>query len=61
MNEKFWCGMIIGALGGAIIVANSVKAKKAVIDGQEQVVKKIEEVTKKAPSKKTKTTAKEDN
>ena len=53
--------MIIGALGGAIIVANSVKAKKAVIDGQEQVVKKIEEVTKKAPSKKTKTTAKEDN
>ena len=54
MNEKFWCGMIIGALGGAIVVANSVKAKKAVIDGQEQVVKKIEEVTaKKAPSKKT--------
>ena len=46
--------MIIGALGGAIVVANSVKAKKAVIDGQEQVVKKIEEVTaKKAPSKKT--------
>lgn len=54
MNEKFWCGMIIGALGGALIVANSVKAKKAVIDGQEQVVKMVEEVTtKKAPSKKT--------
>ena len=46
--------MIIGALGGALIVANSVKAKKAVIDGQEQVVKMVEEVTtKKAPSKKT--------
>ena len=58
MNEKFWCGMIIGVLGGALIVANSVKAKKAVIDGQEQVVKMVEEVTTKKPSKKT---AKTDN
>ena len=52
MNEKFWCGMIIGVLGGALIVANSVKAKKAVTSGQEQVVKMVEEVTSKKPSKK---------
>ncbi len=41
MNEKFLCGVILGMLGGAIIVNNSIKAKSLVEKGQEQVVEKI--------------------
>ncbi len=41
MNEKFLCGVILGMLGGAIIVTNSIKAKALVEKGQEQVVEKI--------------------
>ena len=44
MNDKFYFGLALGMLGGAIIVANSVKAKRAVVSGQHMVEDKIEEV-----------------
>ncbi|MBO5285267.1 MAG: hypothetical protein J6B16_00030 [Clostridia bacterium] len=44
MNDKFYFGLALGMLGGAIIVANSVKAKRAVVSGQQMVEDKIEEV-----------------
>lgn len=44
MNDKFYFGLALGMLGGALIVANSVKAKKAVVSGQVAVENKIEEI-----------------
>ncbi len=48
MDDKFLCGVILGMLGGALIVTNSVKARQAVKDGQTQVLQKVEEATKSA-------------
>ena len=58
MNEKFCFGLIIGALGGMLVVANSVKARKAVVNGQEQVTKKIEDLSKEVKQKTAKTSTK---
>ncbi len=44
MNDKFLVGIILGMLGGALIVTNSVKARKAIKDGQDQVIKKVSEI-----------------
>ena len=44
MNDKFYFGLALDMLGGALIVANSVKAKKAVVSGQVAVENKIEEI-----------------
>ena len=43
MNDKFLVGVILGMLGGAVLVTNSVKARQAVKDGQEQVINKVSE------------------
>ena len=51
MNDKFLCGVILGMLGGAVLVTNSVKARNAVRDGQDQVVKKVSEISNKAKKK----------
>jgi len=48
MDDKFLCGMLLGVIGGAVIATNSVKARQMVKDGQEQVVKKVEELNKNA-------------
>jgi len=48
MNDKFFAGLALGMLGGALIVANSVKARKMIKDGQEQVMEKMAEVKNKA-------------
>ena len=45
MEKSFVCGMILGLLGGAILVTNSYKARKLVKDGQEQIKKKVSEMT----------------
>ena len=51
MNEKFLCGIALGMLGGALIVANSVKARKMIKDGHDQVANKVTELKKKAEKK----------
>ena len=43
MNDKFFMGIALGMLGGALIITNSVKARQAVKDGQEEVKKKVSE------------------
>ena len=58
MNEKFYLGMLIGALGGAMVVANSIKARKAIVNGQEQVMERIEEFKDGKSNKKTQSTKK---
>ena len=45
--------MIAGVLAGAVIVANSYKARKLVKDGQECVRQKVSEMTEKADGKKS--------
>lgn len=42
MDEKFLTGIVLGMLGGALIVTNSVKARQLVENGQQQVKKKVE-------------------
>lgn len=44
MDDKFLCGIALGMIGGALIVANSVKARKMIIDGQSQILDKMEEL-----------------
>ena len=51
MEDKFLFGIILGMLGGAILVTNSAKARQAVRDGQEQVVQKVSEISKKQKNK----------
>lgn len=46
MNDKFLCGVILGMLGGAVLATNSAKARQIVIDGQQEVQKKVEQITK---------------
>ena len=58
MNEKFYLGMLIGALSGAMVVANSLKARKAIVNVQEQVMEKIEGFKDGKSSKKTQSTKK---
>ena len=43
MDDKFLVGMLLGMVGGAVLVTNSVKARKLVKDGQEQVKDKVNE------------------
>ncbi len=45
MDGKFFIlGLSLGMLGGAVIVANSYKARKVIKDSQEQIRKKAEEL-----------------
>lgn len=46
MDDKFLCGVILGMLGGAVLVTNSVKARKMVKDGQDQVMERVSEYAK---------------
>lgn len=45
MDEKFLTGIVLGMLGGALIVTNSVKARQLVENGQQQVKKKAQAMT----------------
>ena len=47
MDYKFILGTALGMVGGALITANSVKARQLIKDGQEQVEKKMKKMTKK--------------
>ncbi len=46
MDEKFLAGIILGMLGGAVLVTNSVKAREVVKDGQKEIQKKVAEMGK---------------
>ena len=45
-GKMFLIGLSLGMLGGALIVANSQKARRMVKDSQEQLRKKAEELGK---------------
>ena len=47
MDEKFLVGIVMGMLGGGLLVANSNKVRQKIKDGQEEAVKKINEMTEK--------------
>ena len=49
MDEKFLFGVVLGMLGGAVIVTNSVKARQMVKDGQTQMIEKVEKISKQKP------------
>jgi hypothetical protein len=53
MDDKFLSGIILGMVGGALIVTNSVKARQIVKDGQTQVKEKITEMTEQSKKKKS--------
>ena len=47
MDGKIFClGLAIGMLGGALIVANSHKARHLIKDSQDKISKKAEELSK---------------
>lgn len=52
MDDKFLFGVVLGMLGGSLIVANSVKVRQAVKNGQQQVIDKFEDVSKSKKAKK---------
>lgn len=43
MCDKFLCGLVLGMLGGAVIVANSKKIRQAIKKGQEKAKEKMEQ------------------
>ena len=47
MDSKiFMFGLALGMIGGALIVANSQKARNLVTSGQQEIMRKAEEVSK---------------
>lgn len=44
MDDKFIAGIALGMLGGAMIAANSVKARQMIKEGQDKVMEKAEKV-----------------
>ena len=47
-------GIALGMIGGALIASNSVKARQAIKEGQEQVMQKAQELTKSSKQKSSK-------
>ena len=52
MDEKFFMGVVLGMLGGAVLVTNSLKARQMVKEGQEQVKQKISAMRKQSQKSK---------
>ena len=46
MDDKFLCGVVLGMLGGAVLVANCKKASQMIREGSQQVKQKVEELSK---------------
>ncbi len=46
MDDKFFVGVALGMLGGAMIAANSVRARKLVNEGKEQLMERVDSMTK---------------
>lgn len=47
-NKTFLLGLALGMVGGALIVANSKKARQMVQESQDQVISKAEKLTKRS-------------
>lgn len=47
MEKDFCMGLLVGLLGGAIAAANSFKVRKAVKDGQEQIMNTLNKMNEK--------------
>ena len=47
MEKDFCLGLLIGLIGGGVICANSYKVRKAVKEGQEQIIKMLEKMDEK--------------
>ena len=46
MDKNFAIGLALGMIGGALIVANSYKARKLVKEGQSQIKEKVSNLNK---------------
>lgn len=46
MDDKFFMGIFLGMIGGAVLATNSVKTRQLVKEGQQEVSKKVSELTK---------------
>ena len=46
MDDKFLTGIVLGMVGGALIVTNSVKARQLVKESQQEVKEKMEKLGK---------------
>lgn len=44
MEKAFCMGLALGMLGGALIIANSKKARKYLLDGQDKVKRKVDDI-----------------
>ena len=55
MDKEFYFGIALGMLGGALVAANSFKVRKAVKDGQEQVMTAMNNLESKNKSSKNTT------
>ncbi len=51
MDKEFYFGIVLGMLGGALVAANSFKVRKAVKEGQEQVMESIANLDSKRKAK----------
>jgi len=47
MEKDFCLGLLVGMIGGGLICANSYKVRKAVREGQEQIMKTLEKIDEK--------------
>ena len=54
MDDKFIAGAMLGMLGGALIAANSVKARQMIKDGQNKVMETAEKTVSGAKQEKKK-------
>lgn len=45
MEKAFFCGLVLGGICGMLIVANSNKAKKLITDSQNEIKKKVDEIS----------------
>ncbi len=46
MDDKFLTGVLLGMVGGALIVTNSVRARQLVRESQQEVKEKVEKLSK---------------
>lgn len=52
MDDKFFIGVALGMIGGAVLVTNSVKARSIVKDGEQEIIKRVNKLGKQKKSSK---------
>lgn len=50
MDDKFFIGVILGMVGGAVLATNSYKTRQAVKDSQNTIMEKAKEKMEKSKS-----------